>query len=1352
MQTLEAKPSPESFSILDDNGAVDSRGRVNENGMWFSFALIGVGISFFVPGHFEVSSTGTDIRAESYKKILLVFGGTLFILYGLLDIWLAKGVGSQFAWGGNSKATRRPKKIDSMVVFVFNAVIIALVGWSTIYIYGELEASGASIRFRPYDPIGPTSSKYVLQGTLSSGMKYVISTIKSRPRGVFSAALKVDVGSAVETLKERGIAHFVEHMAFDASRKSQRRYGIWLALDEKGVKANAFTTHRTTVYEMSDAKSAGKFNNGEEETKAGTVEGEMQIMVDQFLEGKHIGSHIDIEKGAVIGENRMRNNTLAWVEHETMCAFFGPKSLACARAPQGTDETVAAFTVKDIELFRSKWYKADRSTLYIAGDYDPSAMEKTVKKVWDIASMKTKNKASNLPNMAVNALTGVYGEGEKRRGKDVKPLRSIEISGNHKGMDGILIHFLLSDPVNGNYMDSGPMSRLEKLHSIHADIFRYVFCHMVYESVMKMTNEDDEAMSDLDFDASIDTNYQYGAKVHEMKLKVGMGFGGAGAAQNINFPESRDGSWRTLLFTALVEMRRLAVHGPNPTLLSNAIGAYLDKMEKDASEAGEKSSSEIVEELYGDLSPKHVYYHQTESFAHQKSMLSAGMELHASRFVQAEASLLWKGWINTFLLNVTNAFEKEWLLGIQTSPRSLLRISFSKDGGSDSEYAISKDSVLLLSRQALDSVLNLPEAPKTHARSDRLFGVKAGEDSFRSRSKRRYVRDNEALASNERLKLTDDFAHAIKGSKEKGGGSDMLPANREGQLLDYNRLHDELGQALLALKKKNPAQVAKFQEFGALPVEQEPNSGIKMFTLLNGIGVNFKRFSSGKSRTPTGSNGTVIMEIVSLGGRSAESPEAKGSCDVASMDVEELVAVEYSTTGDLKVDKEFFPSKIAARAALFRSGDNLNPADRVGRPGPPSGPKIYCDQEFLRIKATISSECISNGVDTAPYPCDTDERPRDQLMGLLGDMRLKMAPMFSTHSIRLAYSTFLRHKMAVRRSNSPRDIMRANAISSILQKQFPSDPRVRPLEATDIVSLNPEIVSRWVREQFNPDRIEINVVGDIQEKDLLMSLQPIFGTLPLQKAKNKVGYDVYSNSDVKHFSRTWPTEEIKLGCHLFADNVNRAFPLLLVPAQDGISFRGGEMRAVVTNMLEKQLWKNLRMDEGLTYFVNKASFHSVLFPGFGYRAVDWGSGKYRQRDASTDPLNVLFSIGKAKEAMGKDRVLPKEMFERVMKTVLGYYNTNLQNADSWLGILRGMALRLPNSFKLNGLSEPTLKDIDEGAVLEGLKSVTYAKYKEWMGAHVPDKTAEGSTFLIETVGLASDAQYAETKGSDCDKL
>ena len=77
-----------------------------------------------------------------------------------------------------------------------------------------------------------------------------------------SVALKVDVGSSTETEKERGIAHFAEHMAFDASRKQLRRYGVWLSLDAKGVKANAFTTHRTTVYEVNDGKSPGDFNDG----------------------------------------------------------------------------------------------------------------------------------------------------------------------------------------------------------------------------------------------------------------------------------------------------------------------------------------------------------------------------------------------------------------------------------------------------------------------------------------------------------------------------------------------------------------------------------------------------------------------------------------------------------------------------------------------------------------------------------------------------------------------------------------------------------------------------------------------------------------------------------------------------------------------------------------------------------------------------------------------------------------------------------------------------------------------------------------------------------------------------------
>ena len=47
--------------------------------------------------------------------------------------------------------------------------------------------------------------------------------------------------------------------------------------------------------------------------------------------------------------------------------------------------------------------------------------------------------------------------------------------------------------------------------------------------------------------------------------------------------------------------------------------------------------------------------------------------------------------------------------------------------------------------------------------------------------------------------------------------------------------------------------------------------------------------------------------------------------------------------------------------------------------------------------------------------------------------------------------------------------------------------------------------------------------------------------------------------------------------------------------------------------------------------------------------------------------------------------------------------------------------------------EPTLKDIDEAAILEGFKTLKYEKYIKWMNDHVPDTSAEGISFIVETV-------------------
>ena len=78
-----------------------------------------------------------------------------------------------------------------------------------------------------------------------------------------------------------------------------------------------------------------------------------------------------------------------------------------------------------------------------------------------------------------------------------------------------------------------------------------------------------------------------------------------------------------------------------------------------------------------------------------------------------------------------------------------------------------------------------------------------------------------------------------------------------------------------------------------------------------------------------------------------------------------------------------------------------------------------------------------------------------------------------------------------------------------------------------------------------------------------------------------------------------------------------------------------------------------------------------------------------------------------------------------------------------------MSLKLPKAFESNGLKEPTLKDIDEGAVMEGLKAVTYQKYKQWMDSHVPDKSSQTAVFVVETMDKKENAKYEMTKSIDC---
>ena len=380
------------------------------------------------------------------------------------------------------------------------------------------------------------------------------------------------------------------------------------------------------------------------------------------------------------------------------------------------------------------------------------------------------------------------------------------------------------------------------------------------------------------------------------------------------------------------------------------------------------------------------------------------------------------------------------------------------------------------------------------------------------------------------------FATGDKSDDNDAQFSDALPTERRGHLLDYKRLTMHFDAAREALKKTQPAVAKAIKERGALPKAFEANSGVKIFTLLNGIGVNMKELSSGKLRAPFGENGTAVIEVVSLGGRSVEKDSIKGVCEMYEMGVEDFMVAQYSRSGNVRVDQEMFPTVATTSSAI--SFERKGFPERASRQAWASKwPKVKCISEFIRLHATLSSSCPNDGIDKDPIPCSTDSiMDRDDVIGVLGDLRLKMMPIFTTRSVREAYGKLVEDRTRERRLKNPRDIIKSQAQSSILEAAFPNDKRMRRPEPDDIKRLNPDDASKWVREQFLPDRIEINVVGDFSEKAVLTALQIMFGTLPRLSDKDRespsmVGYDIYKSGDTKHFKRTWPSSprRIKLG-------------------------------------------------------------------------------------------------------------------------------------------------------------------------------------------------------------------------------
>ena len=219
-------------------------------------------------------------------------------------------------------------------------------------------------------PVDPN----VTIGELDNGVKYIIRQ-NSRPENRAELRLVVDVGSVLEDDSQLGLAHFVEHMAFNGTEHFEKQelvdYLESIGM-EFGPSINAYTSFDETVYMLSQVPT------DEPETLATAF----QILEDWSHLLSFEPEEIDKERGVVIEEWRSRRGAAARIQDLQFPIMFTGSRYA-ERLPIGTVENLQSFPHEVLTRFYDTWYRPDLMSVIAVGDFDPAQIEQLIQTHFD---------------------------------------------------------------------------------------------------------------------------------------------------------------------------------------------------------------------------------------------------------------------------------------------------------------------------------------------------------------------------------------------------------------------------------------------------------------------------------------------------------------------------------------------------------------------------------------------------------------------------------------------------------------------------------------------------------------------------------------------------------------------------------------------------------------------------------------------------------------------------------------------------------------------------------------------------------------------------------------------------------
>ncbi|MDX2131157.1 MAG: insulinase family protein [Planctomycetota bacterium] len=213
----------------------------------------------------------------------------------------------------------------------------------------------------------------LVTGALPNGLTYIVKP-HATPEKRAAVWMHVSTGSLNETDEQRGLAHFLEHMAFNGSANfppgAVVPYFESLGLTF-GRHQNAFTSFDQTTYQLS-------LPDNQPETLAKGLSFFADVNSRLLLSE----AEIDQERGVILNEKTSRKSAMQRVS-EAMLLRTAPGSRYAQRLPIGVDETLHSVKRQNFVDYYTAWYGPANTTVIVVADMDPHAAVEKITEAFD---------------------------------------------------------------------------------------------------------------------------------------------------------------------------------------------------------------------------------------------------------------------------------------------------------------------------------------------------------------------------------------------------------------------------------------------------------------------------------------------------------------------------------------------------------------------------------------------------------------------------------------------------------------------------------------------------------------------------------------------------------------------------------------------------------------------------------------------------------------------------------------------------------------------------------------------------------------------------------------------------------